>query len=363
MTREELKVYLANNLLTSSQAAESLGMSKQMLTNHVRCGMIEPILNTSQGNLYLKADIEEFYNSRIMRMISKSIEDQNILFCNASTSSCLDFYENHRNHLGDIATVTVFFEEFDSIIRGNFQQLEENAMLPGFYYLVAPSMIIRDFEGKEIWLSGCNCGYQGEGPRGSIRILQQIGIDKDLSEKVYSNDILHYYFDEDCGWKVKCEFSHVRNYEYSSDILRTDISAMLYLRNSRLVLLQRNYPRFYFAANPKLFLEKYCQFAPNPQRILLLTDTQARSMGYVGYDGCGKSYPYNLVVIDESGREIWLHVNMDREVPIRKQYSLMELMKECGFGVDSNESLSERLKSWLGITPARANVCELMRMR
>lgn len=358
MTREELKVYLANNLLTSSQAAESLGMSKQMLTNHVRCGMIEPILNTSQGNLYLKADIAEFNNSRIMRMISKSVEDQSILFCNASTSGCLDFYEKNRCHLGDIATVSVFFEEFDSIIRGNFQQLDENAMLPGFHYLVAPNMIIRDFEGKEIWLSGCNCGYSGEGPSGSMSILQQIGIDNDLAQKVYSNDILHYYFDEDFGWKVKCELSHVREYECSSDI-----SAMLYLRNGRLVLLQRNYPRFGFAVNPKLFLEKYCQFAPNPQRILLLSDTQARNMGYVGYDGCGKSYPYNLVVIDESGREIWLHVNIDKEVPIRKQYSLMELMKECGFDVDSNESLSEKLKSWLGITPTRTNVCELMRVR
>ena len=35
-----------------------------------------------------------------------------------------------------------------------------------------------------VLLSGCNCGYGGEGPHGSIEILKRMGVDETLTTKV-----------------------------------------------------------------------------------------------------------------------------------------------------------------------------------
>jgi hypothetical protein len=47
-------------------------------------------------------------------------------------------------------------------------------------------------EGEEdvLALSGCNCGYAGEGPRGAITILADIGVPEDQYKEVISNKYL-----------------------------------------------------------------------------------------------------------------------------------------------------------------------------
>ena len=72
--------------------------------------------------------------------------------------------------------------------------------------------------------------------------------------------------------------------------------------------------------------------------------------------------PYNLIIIDNTGRELWLHINVNDAVPIKKQYTLLELLKQCGFGISTTESLSDKLKTWLGIVPICTSVCELKRL-
>ena len=55
-----------------------------------------------------------------------------------------------------------------------------------------------------ILLSGCNCGYRGEGPHGSAAILKRLGIlDKAICNKVFSKKNLTIDL-RDFNSKLKC---------------------------------------------------------------------------------------------------------------------------------------------------------------
>ena len=45
---------------------------------------------------------------------------------------------------------------------------------------MVPLMVLRDSEGQEMWLQSCNCGYRGEGPRGTKIILKSLIDAKEL---------------------------------------------------------------------------------------------------------------------------------------------------------------------------------------
>jgi hypothetical protein len=76
---------------------------------------------------------------------------------NGITAESLAFFVANRRHLGDIVEISIRFPGFTD---------------PFDPYL----MVLRDRAGHEIRLSGCTAGYNGEGPRGSERILRDIGI-------------------------------------------------------------------------------------------------------------------------------------------------------------------------------------------
>lgn len=361
MNRDDLKYFLSQNLLTTAQATDVLCMSKQLLAHYVKNGIIEPIVETTQGYLYLKSDLDRFNQQRTKILFSDEKDIQRVLFCTRGvTHVCEDFFFENRDFLGEIACVSIFFEQFDAIINGNFRKAAENEIMPRMCSLEAPHMVVRDTEGKEIWLSGCNCGYGGAGPNGSIRILKKIGVPSELLENVYYHNILHYYWDEDCGWQVRYEKSHIRECESSvSKYKANNFYADIVLRDDNLVLLEKAHHYCFYDADPKPFLEKYSQFIPSPIRILLLTDEQAKRLGYIDYRKFGNAQIYNLIIIDSSGRELWLSIDVDDKLPFNKQYTLLDLLTRCGFELATTDALSDKIKKWLGLMPINAGVCEL----
>jgi hypothetical protein len=91
---------------------------------------------------------------------------------NGITADSLSFYEATRRHLGEIAEISIRFPGFTD---------------PFDPYL----MILRDHEGNEIRLSGCTSGYNGEGPRGSLRILREVGVsDVDACRVLTDPDVI-----------------------------------------------------------------------------------------------------------------------------------------------------------------------------
>ena len=45
----------------------------------------------------------------------------------------------------------------------------------------------------EIWLSGCTCGYGGEGPHGTARVLMEIGVPEERAHSMMLNDHVDYH--------------------------------------------------------------------------------------------------------------------------------------------------------------------------
>jgi hypothetical protein len=87
---------------------------------------------------------------------------------NGITADSLSFYETTRHHLGEIAEISIRFPGFTD---------------PFDPYL----MVLRDHESNEIRLSGCAAGYNGEGPRGSLRILRDVGVSDGDARRVLTD--------------------------------------------------------------------------------------------------------------------------------------------------------------------------------
>ena len=72
------------------------------------------------------------------------------------TAKSLEFWDQHKPLIGEVTHVG-----------GSFKPLEPNTEY---------TLIIYGLHGT-ILLSGCNCGYNGEGPNGTRKILEELGID------------------------------------------------------------------------------------------------------------------------------------------------------------------------------------------
>lgn len=75
--------------------------------------------------------------------------------------------------LGNIKKVACFFN-CENFLITDFSCLSPNE-----------NLIIKGDTNNELRISGCNCGYSGEGPRSSIYILQKLGVKDPLLEKVF----------------------------------------------------------------------------------------------------------------------------------------------------------------------------------
>lgn len=86
----------------------------------------------------------------------------------------LNYFRKWRYQLTTIRSVTIYFHQLDALCDGHYVIRQKPP-----YGLYLPQMVIRDVEGQEIWLKGCNCGYGGEGPRASMAILRACGFDNE----------------------------------------------------------------------------------------------------------------------------------------------------------------------------------------
>ena len=63
--------------------------------------------------------------------------------------------------------------------------------------------MIRDVEGKELWLDGCNCGYGGVEPRGSESVLNwlvkngRINLSSDKIREVFTERVINIFINDD----------------------------------------------------------------------------------------------------------------------------------------------------------------------
>lgn len=355
MDNVRLRDFIEYNVLTSSEAAAILKISKMSISKFVKEGVLTPVKQSSQGSLFLRADIEEYKKKKDKSNINRW---KNILFCDESaTHRCVKYFKEHMHEFSDIEGVFVFFNDLDAII--NDYYIESDYYSEGtFRRTEEVHFILKDVAGKEMWLKGCNVGYGGTGPHGTADILRYLRNKGALPTDQFSDELIEEYIwsrklsiirDENNGWEI------IREDSSFSDICH---GASLYSLSGKIVLIQEQ-ENFQYDADLKT-LSTYQAFIPEPKQIMIFpTNEMAEEYGYVFQQSFGtlRKSIYNVIIIDKSGREIWLKSYFDNKKHPYTDTSIKSILQSCGFPTDPKELLegntntkfARRIINWLDI--------------
>lgn len=342
---EDIRSFLAENLLSTSEAAEILGVSRQRINNLVKSGKLSPVKQSSQGYIFLRGDVEAL----------KARNDYNVYFRKpqfielGDTADSMAYFKKHISELNKIDSIYVYFDPIDAAYDWFFLPI-------GQYYgklqrVVTPHLVIRDITEQEMWLGGCNCGYLGEGPHGTESVLKELGLHEQQIKPVFSHRIVKYFFDQDSIDVITSD--GLFEPSGSSQLGLMDDQAFLYFVDNHLVLLQGNTYR----TDKVAILRRYRKFIPNPVEVIILTDEQAQHFSYRGPVDFGipglREQLYNTIIRDSSGRELWLRAPVSSQ-PLSRQESLRQVLQECGFQLAEPTLLGD-LSSWLQSVVRRGN--------
>lgn len=346
MYPSNLRKFINYNVLTTAEVGEILQITKQRIVNLVKSEELLPVKQTTQGMLFLRADIEAYRKKKnygIREYYSRRYTP--IYDYSGSTNKSINFFENNRDKLGEISAIFIYFDEYDAAL-DNFYIPSEDEKYGELQFIDSPHMVIRDTNGQEIWLGGCNCGYGGEGPHGSIHILEKMKKEKDIIldkkelDEIKYNRIVKIFKESDGTFEI---IAHDSPMEKISNNNSNNLNLFLFRNN--LVLVEDTHSMW----NRSNFsdLEKYKDFIPEPVQVKLFnTYDQAREEGYVKLERSFQDSVYRLIIFDASGRQIWLNPIIDDTKPLKYQNNLVEILNYCGFDVE-DEKLSEKLQRWL----------------
>jgi hypothetical protein len=113
-------------------------------------------------------------------------------FSGGITDKSLRFFKEHAGEFGEFVEALAFKEDHDALLYGFADAWPaEPSQDPQFRRPAVARLILRDRHGAELWLSGCSCGYDGEGPRGSQEVLRMAEFPEHLVELIPRYRILH----------------------------------------------------------------------------------------------------------------------------------------------------------------------------
>ncbi len=98
------------------------------------------------------------------------------------TRESLEFWNQHKGDIGKILTVDVSDEGLHT---------EDRKSESGITYPVEYNTLITGTQGT-ILLSGCNCGYGGEGPNGTAKILAELGLTLTQARAIMWQKRIHF---------------------------------------------------------------------------------------------------------------------------------------------------------------------------
>jgi hypothetical protein len=103
----------------------------------------------------------------------------------SSTIESLRFWEDNRTDFGTFIEAYVFYSEASSLMAGRLIPVRGSTRTD------APTLVVVDERGDELWLSACSCGYEGTGPTGTADLLLREGFDARLVVEVFRTVRLH----------------------------------------------------------------------------------------------------------------------------------------------------------------------------
>lgn len=339
----QLKKVLEHQLITSSKAAQMLGISKQRLLSVLKRNGIEPIHQSTQGNLFLRDDIVKIKNGTIEK--SKQVP---IIISNNAKGRI----DEVLNALDEITQIFVYFDDFDATLDGFY--LVSEIDLNDLKSLKSTRFIIRDINGNEAWLYNLNCGNSGQGPTDSKVVLEKLGIPIEKSIYVTDSnyDRVKYHKNEDGQFEVhKSKSIFTRQAECTST---------LYYHKGKIVCLYEGKNYLSYMDDKAKFLYEYSSIVPNPKNIILFNSREsAVEHGYYRTDLLGNEIAFQVILCDPLGRELWLRSPVCDINPLKYQKNINQILKFCGLDVECESNKQKYppiIRGWLNSNPKQVPV-------
>lgn len=343
-----LKEFIEHDILFASEVAELLNVTKPHVNNLVSKGLLIPIKQNKAGNLFLRSDIELYRNKHLVKNISQPRE-----IIGGCTNYAVDYIKELVNE-DNVESIFVYFNKELAIKDGyytyqrglNYYNKNNKDVV---IYLEAPDCVIKRNDGEEFFINGINCGYNGTGPNGTIKVLKYLNID--ISENIiYTSSSVKLF-------KNGCEWEYYNISKEDDDLLglgenfrqHMELEGKICKYNDTLVLLQNGGDKFQRETKPEDFIRKYSYFIPEPVKVTFLSHEEALKTGHVLNTYKGRE-SYQIIITDVSGRELWLDFFVDDNKPIKKQPELVELLESLGdfkFANAEVGKLTKRMWNWL----------------
>lgn len=349
----DMHEYVKRNILTTSEVTEMLQITKTRVSRLVEEGKLIPAKKTPNGMLFIRNDINNYIKNNKNSSIGSSIKKANVLYEDGyNTRKSLDYFKEHRHELGEIISIFVYFNDLDAAI-ANFYTVSESiySKWDNMTGIETAHLVLRDSNGKEMWLTGCNCGYIGTGPRGTTQLLKSLRAEGTLPAEMFTDNYL-----EELTLNRKIMLLKETNLKWDVNVSDSRFStnptstASLYLYNNRLVLIQDI--ENMWEKDSTNVLMNYSAFIQDPSEILIFSDNEtAAENGYVGYDHSGRIIIYNIIIYDTTGRQIWLSETIDNKLKLMRQPQIANILRQCGLDVENlnkteDKGLIKRIMNW-----------------
>ncbi len=331
-----LRDYFKYNTLTTSEVSELLQIPKSKILSMVEEKVIQPLKVSAEGLLFLKQDIDGIIKDRSLKLPIHRIHYRNIMNDGTGyTNKSIEFFEENITKLGRIESIFIYFNSIDAVKAGFFKiyKNDEEYDSKHLYSVDTPSFVIRDVQGNEIWLGGCKCGYGGKGSGGSKTILKKLGLNQDVIDLIPYYRVINIFINDDGNIEIIYNNGIDRTSQNSRVVDDLDVSVLFSKEINNLVLVQEDSR---ISKNKAIdILKGFRSFIPFPKKILLLPSfDMADRLGYVvEIDSRDYFSFYNLIVVDSSGKQLWVNIPYKVDVPINSQDEICNILEYLGFDV------------------------------
>lgn len=332
-----------NNALSTSEVAEILEVTKQTVLNYVNEGKLAVLKKSQSGHIFYKPDVLKF---RFERMGNSLYSNQkSINQFNGSTSKTVKYFMENISNQGEFNRISIYFNLFDAIIDGHFKAKEPIDDFSGLHSITAPTFVMKTRYNEEWWFNGCNCGYGGEGPHGSETILRKLGIEQEMIDKLFYSSIVKYIKGE-IGWEIIAFKEKYEDYNRCESVALKGVDVDILLKDDNLVMIQEYSSHWDF--NLKALIEHYRKFIPEAEEIHIYQSKE--SAKDAGYYYSQNQLTYQVIVIDKSGRELWLYYPLSENEKLSSNKEIVGLIQACGLNSKSlqeNGTFINLIKKWL----------------
>lgn len=320
-------------ILTTHEAEALLGLTRQTINTLIKNGELPLLKVTTNGNLFLKADIE-LYRAKRLKI---NYDNNRIIEGNSNTFDTARLFDEMKDRYHEIDKVNVYFSSDLAVLDGYVARTD--TYVNGMMMLMGPTFVVHFENGEERYFNGFNCGYGGTGPNGSVKALMKLGVDVTEAERVYNSNRM-LYVKEDGVWKT------IDRHEDKGDCA-TNMN--LFSRNGNFIMVQNSSNITNKDMEAKKFLNQYMFFLPEPVGVEFLSKEEALEKNYYGGSPIRPTC-YQIVITDISGRQIWIDYPVNK-MSMKYDATLKEVLEMIGFEMpEETESAFTPLLNWVNKT-------------